>query len=264
MKVINWKINWLTTLEIIIGIVSIIIIIIAILAFSFGRNDILMLLIGSLFGLLGPSFGLILMRPKLKLLLLDAEGNATKEIKTQPIITKKQYVKKKSIPTAYSAGVDALLKHAQTLASISSISPLISPIQKRDSPKDLVPIGIKISNIGKIPAEGVKIFLEFPEDCELVSEDDVIGGLGVLFRPMTQTLGGLVVDNVKSRAIAWVDELGNDIAIRDFRKVYVRFPEKSQEYLIKAAITQHRFPTTHYEFKIIINPQIEEVVEYVE
>lgn len=196
--------------------------------------------------------------PKLELLLLDTDGNATKMIKAQPTIIEKRYVKRKPIPMAYPAGMAALLKQTQALASISS---LYGP---REPPKDLVPVGIEISNVGEIPAEGTRIFLKFPEECELVSEYDAISGLSA-FAPNNPTSGGLLVDeDNKSEASAWIDVLGNDLTMRRFREVYVRFPEKSQEYLIKARITQHRFPPTDYEFKIIIDPQIEEVVEYVD
>jgi hypothetical protein len=195
--------------------------------------------------------------PKLELLLLDTDGNATKVIKAQPTIIKKRYVKRKPIPMAYPAGIAALLKQTQALASISS---LYGP---REPPKDLVPVGIEITNVGEIPAEGIRIFLEFPKECELMSEYDAIGGLGILAHDPTS--GGLFVDeDNKSEAIAWIDVLGNDLTMRKFREVYVHFPEKSQEYLIKARITQHSFPPTNYEFKIMIDPQIEEVVEYVD
>jgi len=156
---------------------------------------------------------------------------------------------------AYPAVIAALLKKTQALASISS---LYGP---REPPKDLVPVGIEITNVGEIPAEGIRIFLKFPEECELVSEYDAIGALS----PNNPTSGGLFVDeDNKSEASAWIDVLGNDLTMRKFREVYVRFSEKSQEYLIKARITQHRFPPTNYEFKIMIDPQIEEVVEYVD
>lgn len=202
-------------------------------------------------------------RPELELRLLDDEGNATDEIKAQPIIVKTKYVKRKpktrvdlaALPQ--SAALAALMKNAQAFTSMSSV------FGPKEPPKDLVPIGIEVTNIGEIPAEGIRIFLNFPEECELVDVQGVSGGL----RPFVSNPnnGGLFVDDDnKSIARAWIDILGNDLTIGKFEKVYVRFPEKEQDYLIKARITQHRFPPSEYEFKIKVTPKIEEVVEYVD
>jgi hypothetical protein len=174
-------------------------------------------------------------RPVLKLLLLDTDENATEVITAQPIIIKKRYVKKESKPP------------------IVHLAELVAPTQ-------LVPITIEVSNIGEIPAEGINIFLEFPEECELVEEHDAVGGI----LPKPTTSRGLFVDDEnRSVARAWIKILGNDLTIRKFNKIYVRFPEKKQDYLIKGRIIQHRFPPTYYEFKIAIDPQIKDVIEYV-
>jgi len=203
-------------------------------------------------------------RPELELWLLDGEGNVTAEIKAQPIIVKTRYVKTKQTLRVESATLPdlsalfALMKEAQ---AFTSKSPLYGP---KEPPKDLVPIGIEVTNIGEIPAEGIKIFLNFPEECELVDEHDAIGGL---FRPFVSNPnhGGLFVDeDIKSVARAWINILGNDLTLGKFEKIYVRFPEKEQDYLIKARITQHRFPPSEYEFKIKVDPKIEEVVKYVD
>jgi len=200
-------------------------------------------------------------RPELELRLLDDEGNAPEVIKAQPIIVKTKYVKTKpksrvdlaTLPHSAALAV-ALMKNAQAFASINSL-------YGKKPQKDLVPIGIEVTNMGKIPAEGIRIFLNFSEECELVDEHEAIGG----FVSYRKDNSGLFVDkDNKSVAYAWIDTLGNDLTMRKFQKIYVRFPEKEQTYLIKAHITQHRFPPSEFEFTIKVDPKIEEVVEYVD
>jgi hypothetical protein len=196
-------------------------------------------------------------RPELELWLLDGDGNITDEIKAQPIIVKTKYVNlkpKETLPLSV-AYFTSLAQYAQKFASMSS------PYAPKEPPKDLVPIGIEIRNIGEIPAEGIAIFVEFPEECELVNEHEAIGG----FVSHRENSGGLFVDeDNRSVAYAWIDVLGNDLTMRKFQKIYIRFPEKEQDYLIKASITQHGFPPSEYEFKIKVEPKIKELVEYVE
>lgn len=57
--------------------------------------------------------------------------------------------------------------------------------------------------------------------------------------------------------------MGNDLTMRKFEKVYVRFPEKEQEYKVEAEITQHGFPPEEFEFSIIVKPKVEERIEYI-
>jgi len=162
-------------------------------------------------------------RPELELRLLDDEGNATEVIKAQPIIVKTKYVNTKlssrvleTVPLS-AAFATSLAEYAQKLTSISSLYAPNKP------PKDLVPIGIEVTNIGEIPAEGIGIFLDFPEECELVDEHEAIGG----FVSYRKDSSGLFVDkNNKSVAYAGIDILGNDLKMRNFRRIYVRFPEK--------------------------------------
>jgi len=137
----------------------------------------------------------------------------------------------------------------------------------REPQKDLVPIGIKIVNVGEIPAQGINVFLTFPEDCKSVPEYEALGGgLSVLATSISTrrpTSGGLFIDREGQKvARAWIDLLGNDLSMNRFRKIYVRFPEKEQEHTVKASITQHGFPPQEFEFSIFVKPSFEERVEY--
>jgi hypothetical protein len=196
-------------------------------------------------------------KPELELSLVDDKGNATKEIYAQPIIVKKK-IKLSRPQSPISATVAELSKQAKLLSNLGLFG-------TEEIPKDLVPIGIEISNVGEIPARGIRIFLKFPENCELISERDVKkGGLSYLLQPLNSTSGGLFVAREdKSEAWAWIDVLGNDLVMRRFEKVYVRFPEKEQEYKVEAHVTQYNFPPKDFKFSIIVKPKIVEEVEYV-
>lgn len=51
--------------------------------------------------------------------------------------------------------------------------------------------------------------------------------------------------------------------MKRFRKVYVKFPEREDEYKVKAYIMQQDFPKKEFEFSIIVKPNIIEKIEYV-
>lgn len=196
----------------------------------------------------------IMKKPKLELLLLDSEGNPTKHIHAQPTYIKIKKVKTKS----------AL--HAMTgLPKIFETS--LYPLTSKKPSKDLVPIGIEVSNIGEAPAHGIRIFLKFPSDCELVPRSDAVGGFYLLERAISKrepTSGGLYIDSEdKSEAVAWINTLSNDLTMKRFDRVYVKFPAKKGEYEIKAQITQHNFPPEDLEFRIIVEPNFKQEIEYV-
>jgi hypothetical protein len=134
-------------------------------------------------------------RPELELRLLDDEGTATEVIKAQPILVKTKYVKTKPTSRVYlatlphSAALAALMKNAQ---AFDLRSPLYGP---KEPPKDLVPIGIEVTNIGEIPAEGIRIFLNFPEDCGLLMNTRQLGDLYLI--------GKIAVDYLLIKIISW-------------------------------------------------------------
>lgn len=199
--------------------------------------------------------------PMLELQLLDLDDNTKDVIEAKPIIIKKKYVKRPSYPQfTYETELAKLMVQTQ------GINILTQMYGQKEPPKDLVPIGIEIGNIGEIPAEGIKIFLKFPDECELVSEYDAIGSSGILsIFDKNPTSGGLFIDDKKkSEASAWIDVLGNDLIMRHFKKVYVRFPEGRHEYKVRASITQFGYPSTQFEFKIIIDAKIEEEIVYID
>lgn len=198
----------------------------------------------------------IIKKPKLELLLIDSEGNAKRKIVTQPTFTRIKKVKKQATaPPIYISKAFKAMRNARSLPY---------PFAQKEPAQDLVPIGIEVSNVGEAPAHGIRISLEFPEDCELIEQRDAIGGGFLLPSKYKPTRGGLFVDRENETEVwAWIDALGNDLIMRRFDKVYVKFPEKEQEYKITGRITQHNFPPEDFEFTVTVKPIIKEEVEYV-
>ena len=200
----------------------------------------------------------IIKKPKLELLLIDTEGNATQRINAKPTFTKVKKVKMKVPPTP-SVRMQKLAEEAY--------QSLLYPFGKREPAQDLVPIGMEITNTGEAPAHGIRVFLQFPKDCELFMEHE-IGGIGslasVIVSKAKPTSGGLFVDyENRTEASAWMNTLGNDLTMRKFDRVYVKFPEKEEEYKITARITQHNFPPEDFEFTVAVKPISKRKIEYV-
>lgn len=192
-------------------------------------------------------------KPKLELRLIGPEGDVGNEIKVQPKFVKIKKEKVKSPPPPLPPYIKQMAELSRVISSFSFI--------RKKPPENLVPIGIQLSNIGEAPAYGVRVFLEFPEDCELYEEHEVVGGLEHLLRS-SSSMVGLIVTN-KHEAKARVEVLGNDLQVENFEKIYVRFPEKEQECTVKARVTQYNFPPEEFEFKIHVKPQFIEQVEYI-
>lgn len=192
----------------------------------------------------------IIKKPKLELLLVDSEGSTTEKIDAQPTFTKIKKIKSKARPAPRS-----IFEGLKTL-------PII-PYGEREPPQDLVPIGIEVSNTGEAPAYGIRVFLHFPKSCELFEQHDVIGGLRLFVSKFKPTSGGFFVDRDNSEAWAWIDTLGNDLIMRKFDKVYIRFPPEEQKYKMMARITQHNFPPEDFEFKVTVKPDFKEKIEYI-
>jgi hypothetical protein len=200
-------------------------------------------------------------KPELELFLIDDKGNTIKEICAQPVIVKKKIIKVSKSQLPISAAMAELSRQAKILSNLGLFG-------KKEPPRDLVPIGIEVSNVGEIPAQGIRVFLKFPKDCEVLSEYEATGGglsaLTLAVSTRTPTRGGLYVDKEdRTKAMAWIDILGNDLTMRNFEKVYVRFPEEEKEYKVEARITQYGFPPKDFEFKIIVKPKVVEEEEYV-
>jgi hypothetical protein len=162
-------------------------------------------------------------KPKLELLLIDEEGNADTEIIVRPVFSKKK------------------------------VMPLLDELRKGDW-QGIVPIGIEISNAGDIPVCDIKMFLEFPKECELFSKADAEfpfkGDFEVEIPSRKKpTEGGLYVSpENKSEARAWVEVLSNGHKTRHFDEVYVKFPEAEQKYKIKAKVTHRPFDEVYLTF----------------
>jgi len=154
------------------------------------------------------------------------------------------------------------LDYVAVFEALVSLSP--DPFGKKEPPKDLVPIDIQISNIGEAPAHGIRAYLEFPRECELFERVQVVAlGMPIVSTTFKPTRGGLFVEPDTCEVWAWMGILGNDLIARKFNEVYVRFPAKEQEYKIMGSITQHNFPKENFEFTIVVKPEFEEKIEYV-
>jgi len=193
-------------------------------------------------------------KPKLELFLVDHTGKATKEIYAQPTFVKIRRVKIER-GTAPS-GIASLNRFAEMVASIRN------PFTEKEPAEDLVPIGIEVSNIGEAPAHEIRISLQFPESCELVEEHEATGI--PLIGSLRRTSGGLYVDDEdRSVAYSWIEVLGNDLTMRRFDRVYVRFPEIEQTYHVNATVTQHNFPPERFEFSVSVRPSTRHEVKHV-
>jgi len=205
--------------------------------------------------LLKPNKERIVKMPKIRLLLVDREGNASGTIVGQPILTRIKFVEKK--PSAITGLESAAL-------ALGKMSEAMTPLFGAAPEKDLVPIGLEIWNNGEIPAENIQVYLEFPEDCELVEARDALGGFVLPHSILNPDRGGLYIEqNGEKIAKAWLDRLGNERLTREFDMIYVRFPtEEEKEYSVKATIIQDNFPSSHCEFKIVVKPKIVEETRY--
>lgn len=96
----------------------------------------------------------VLKKPKLELLLIDEEGNATNKILAQPTFIKTKRVPKPETVSPIFASVAELNKQIQSITDLFG---------RKERSKDLVPIGIEVSNAGEIPAQGIRVFLKFPQ-----------------------------------------------------------------------------------------------------
>lgn len=190
-------------------------------------------------------------RPDLELLLVDNEDIATKNIKASPIFKKAKKIRVEAPATSIYATFEAI-KNLQRLESVGTLGWKPTP--------DLVPIGIELSNVGQAPAQKITVFLQFPEECEVI-ENLQVHLIGAGDKP---TSGGLYPSGKnKSEAVAWMDSLGNDLTMSNFGKIYVRFPQEAKEYKIKARVIQNYYPPKDFEFTVIIKPQFNEVIEHV-
>ena len=169
-------------------------------------------------------------------LFMDFEGDAVKEIHAEPTFVKK--IVKKSVSPSMQPGI------------LTSLAPLLSHVatfgEEKEPPKDMILIGMQITNSGDVPAQGIRVSLRFPANCRVMEEHDVTGGIRI-GQPQANS-GGLFVDTEESEAYAWIDTLGNDLTMRSFEKVYARFPETEQQYRIQGHITQYGFlpPITNF------------------
>jgi hypothetical protein len=191
-------------------------------------------------------------RPNLELLLIDGDGNALTEIHAEPTFVKR-ILRKSAVPALWQ------ILRVPIVPAIGNLD----IFAEKDPPKDLVPVGAQITNRGEIPAEGVRLTLNFPADCEVFEKHDIVGGISISPPYYQRNSAGLFVDRDAKRpeAHARIDTLGNDLT-QSFDVVYVRFPQVEREYKIVGHITQHSFPPIDAEFLVSVKPKfIEEYVD---
>lgn len=191
-------------------------------------------------------------KPILELSLLDETRRAVKEITASPLytITKKVNV---PYPQPFVSALEAL--RGFSVPDIFQI--------KEPSP-DLVPIRIRLSNAGQAPAKEIMISMEFSEAYELKDRYEVLGGLTIAGLGSKPTHGGLYRSSKnKSMAVAWLDDLGNDLVMDNFDEVYVKFPAEVKEYRIRASVVQNYYPPTEFQFTVKITPRFREITENV-
>lgn len=196
----------------------------------------------------------VIKKPDLDLYLIDSEGNDVKNISAKPVFSK---IKKVKVQTPYSP----------CLASFQATKNLYLTMdylrEKKPSP-DLIPIRIGLSNNGQAPAQEITVFISFPKVCEIFNRGEVTGGLSIVPPNKNPTHGGLYLDRRnRLEAIAWMDSLGNDLVMKNFGEIYVKFPAEEKEYAITARLVQNFFPPKDFEFKIKITPKVQEVIEEV-
>lgn len=203
----------------------------------------------------------VLKKPELELLLVNEKGEAVKEIRAEPTFVRKT-IKKVPRPSPDYSLFSQLAQSATILGAMPDMS---SMFEEKEPPKDLVPIGIQITNAGSTPARGIRISLKFPAECKLIEKHEAVGGLGILPPSSIQrNSGGLFIDyENSSEARAWIDTLGNDLMINSFDKVYVRFPEMNQQYSIQGHVTQYDFPPEDFHLLVSVNPKFVDEVESV-
>lgn len=191
-------------------------------------------------------------KPDLELHLIDNSGSIVDSLTVKPVFTTTKKVK---IQRPYNP----------MLASFEAIKNLSLPMELYATKKpslDLVPIRIIISNEGQAPAQEITVFLNFPNGCELLNRHEVVGGLDIVVGKFKPTHGGLYVNEV-DEAIAWMDSLGNNLTMRNFDEVYVRFPPEEKEHIISARLVQNYYPPKNFKFKVKISPELREVVQEV-
>lgn len=195
--------------------------------------------------------------PKLELKLLDDEDNSANELTVTPTYLNKIEIRKSaaSNPIGY--------RTHQQIKQFEYISRGFSPIVEQTPSEDLVPLGIELTNIGDSPANGIRIFLVFPPECEIASHYDVVGGLSYLVGPKFGDMGGLYVYEGRPEAHASLHQLGNDLVANRFSKIFVRFPPVETTHVIEARVIQHGFPPIDFKYTIHVKPKFEDFEEII-
>jgi hypothetical protein len=198
-------------------------------------------------------------KPELELLLISEAGEAVNEVNAEPTFVKRTIKKVRRLLPSYSL-FGQLAEQAALLGTIPVMSNMF---EEKEQPKDLVSIGLQITNTGNTPARGIRVSLKFPTECRLVEKRKAVGGLEIT-SPINPNYAGLFIDDKDdSQAHAWVNTLGNDLQINSFDKVYVRFPEVRQQYSIQGHVTQYDLPPKDFDLLISVNPKFVEEVKTV-
>lgn len=194
-------------------------------------------------------------KPKLQLMLIDDNGKESPEITVHP-----KYIVVEEVKRVNPNPLVKALTPSNPYNFLEGISTsALSTFTEKEPASDLVPISVIISNVGESPAEGIKINLNFPEECELFERYDVVGGF-----PIANSSGFFIDRKRKNHVYAIVDKLGNDDSDDDFEEVYVKFPQEDVEYNIEAKVTHDNYPPEDYNLRVIVENQYEKRPRYVD
>lgn len=198
--------------------------------------------------------GLSEKKPKLNLFLLDESGEAVKKIQVSP--TYEKIIKKKAMAAMVPSAI--VSQFAGMAATVEAINAIGQRFSHRDPPKDFVQVNLELQNNGEVPAQGINISLEYPQECEFLPQSDSFLLLGAG--------NSIELDEscnpVQGRTI--IKKLSNDRKVECQSSFFVKFPERATDHIVKATVFQDGFPPEDFELIIQVVPQFEEKIVYEE
>lgn len=208
-----------------------------------------------------PTSKSVVKEPDLELALLDTQGKPVCKLTVNPKFFRYKKVLKPKRHEPQTGLATMLASYEQAMASMAASAPT-SIFNERKPTPDLAPIRVMLRNKGGRKAEGIRVFLDFPEECKLV---DKMEFQSFLIPPAHKvTYAGLFVERENVHlATAWSDLLGNDLK-QEFEEVYVSFKPEERTYVIEATVTQHDYPKKKFFFKLHVKPLFEQKIEYVD
>jgi hypothetical protein len=176
------------------------------------------------------------LEPDLDVYFIDENGNPSDDLLVQPV---------------YYIELEKPVKRSKMFSGLDVSKILTSGFIPKTPDPDLVSINIGIENKGTTSAENIHIFLEFPEDCSLITKADATRDHISFIRT---NINGLYVGKKENIAAGRLNELGNDLSYEEYDPIYVRFPEKEEMVSILASIIQKGKPPIEKKLKVFVKP----------